>query len=150
MPHRLSTPTTVMPRAATTTPRRSCLRSDDSNAESSGCDSYPPSLYNDSSDDENDERSPTRQVLWPLKLELDPATRMLLNSGAKTTNIDNKDLLTQPERYDPDLDVTFSDEKMRPSTSCPSQNIFSTWDGEPKFGSMTICLSSQLSTTSRT
>jgi len=111
MPHRLSTPTTVMPRAATTTPRRSCLRSDDSNAESSGCDSYPPSLYNDSSDDENDERSPTRQVLWPLKLELDPATRMLLNSGAKTTNIDNKDLLTQPERYDPDLDVTFSDEE---------------------------------------
>jgi hypothetical protein len=56
-----------------------------------------PSLYEDRSDDEND--------------ELDPATRTLLNSEAKTTNIDKEDPITQTKLTEnPDLTVTFSDE----------------------------------------
>jgi hypothetical protein len=68
-----------------------------------------PPLCDDSSDDEDDERPLTSQV---PKLELDPATRMLLNAGAETTNTDNKDPLTQPEpNDDPNLHVTFSDDE---------------------------------------
>ena len=73
----------------------------------------PPICY-DSSDDE---RSPTPQVP-----KLDPATRELLNAAAETTNIDNKDPLTQPEpNDDPNLNVTFSDEEE--DHSAPATNV---------------------------
>jgi hypothetical protein len=86
--------------------------SDDSDPEDSNYEAEEetmPPLCDDSSDDEDDERPPTSQV---PKIELDPATRMLLNAGAETTDIDNKDPLTQPEpNDDPNLHVTFSDDE---------------------------------------
>ena len=101
----------------------------------------------DSSDDEDDERSPISQV---PKLELDPATRMLLNAGAETTNTDNKDPLTQPEpNDDPNLNVTFSDEEEDEATNVlPFPKYFLHLGWETKF--MTTFPSSQPSTTSRT
>ena len=85
------------------------LIEDDIDAESSDSDSYSPSIYDDSSDNENDEHSPTPQA---SKLELDPATRKLLNAGAETINTDIEDPLLQPKlNDDPNLNVTFSDEE---------------------------------------
>jgi hypothetical protein len=83
--------------------------SDDSDAEDYNSVLGSPSLCDDSSDDEDDKCSPTPKV---PQLELDPATRKLLNTGAETTNTDHKDLLKQPKpNDDSNLNVTFSDEE---------------------------------------
>ena len=124
--------------------------SDDSDPEDSDYEAEEetmPPLCDDSSDDEDDERSSISQV---PKLELDPATRMLLNAGAETTNTDNKDPLTQPEpNDDPNLNVTFSDEEEDEATNVlPFPKYFLHLGWETKF--MTTFPSSQPSTTSRT
>jgi hypothetical protein len=60
---------------------------------------------------------------------------MLLKAGTETTNIDNKDPLTQPEPYnDPNLNVTFSDEEEDEAKALPFPQYFLPLGWETRYG----------------